>query len=117
MASSKFGIPDDELSAIRRRDTSCVYCGRDMIYPFEPLRRSESATVEHLSPDPPFYYRDGMTADNIVICCGSCNSSRGAKQLQDWFGSPYCVERNISLESVAEPVEAYLLILEQEALS
>jgi len=105
--SNKFRIPEDELAKIRERDARYVYCGKEMVFPFDRTKGHESATIEHLSPDPPYYWHDGMTADNIV-CCGACNSSRGAKQLRDWFKTSYCIERGICEDNVAEPVKAYL---------
>jgi hypothetical protein len=106
--TNNFGIPDGEISRIRERDRYCVYCGKEMIFPYDPKRGSDSATIEHLSPDGPFYWHEGMTADNIVICCGACNSSRGAQHLTDWFNSRYCIEKGICAEKVAEPVKEYL---------
>lgn len=49
-----------------------------------------------------------MQANNIVMCCGSCNSSRGVKQLAHWFNSSYCLAGNINENTVAEPVKKYL---------
>ncbi|MBK9047542.1 MAG: HNH endonuclease [Bacteroidetes bacterium] len=28
--------------------------------------------------------------DNIVLCCASCNSSKGSKLLEDWLAGKYC---------------------------
>ena len=106
--ANKFGIPEDELLKIRTRDEDCVYCHKIMIYPCIGNKQSDWATIEHLSSEAPFYWKDGMKSSNIVICCGSCNSSRGVKKLSDWFKMQYCVERNINETSVAEPVKEYL---------
>lgn len=108
MAKKNFGIPADVLSEIMKRDRECVYCHKLMINPYDMENRRDSVTIEHLSPDPPFHWSDGMRADNIVLCCGSCNSSRGAKKLIDWFKSPYCIAGNINANTVAEPVRNYL---------
>jgi hypothetical protein len=108
MAKKNFGIPDDVLSEIMERDKKCVYCHKVMIYPYIGKNAKDSATIEHLSPDPPFHWSDGMQASNIVMCCGSCNPSRGAKQLADWFNSAYCLAGNINENTVAEPVKNYL---------
>ena len=105
---NKFGIPEDELLKIRARDLNCVYCRKVMIYPCVGNKQSDWATTEHLSSGPPFYWKDGMKLSNIVICCGSCNSSRGVKNLPDWFKTRYCVERKINESNVSEPVTAYL---------
>jgi len=68
----------------------------------------DKATIEHLNFDGPLYWGGGLDADDIVICCGSCNSSRGTKALEVWFRSTYCIARNINAETVAAPVKAYL---------
>ena len=106
--TNKFGIPKDQLEKIRERDKKCVYCHKIMIYPHNSKNYRDSATIEHLSPVPPFYMKDGMKIDNITICCGSCNSSRGIKKLLDWFKTEYCIERNINETTVAKPVKEYL---------
>lgn len=105
--SNKYLIPDAELTVIRSRDKACVYCGKEMLFPYDRTNGYDSATIEHLSPDPPYYWPE-MTADNIAYCCGACNSSRGAKHLADWFETSYCKQRGICADSVAEPVQAYL---------
>lgn len=68
---------------------------------------ADKATIEHLSNDGPFNEKS-----NIAICCGSCNASRGVKELFDWFKTAYCVERNINEETVAEPVKEYIRFVE-----
>jgi hypothetical protein len=109
MANNRFRIPDDVLEPIRERDSNCAYCGNEMVYPYERARARESATIEHLNREGPFYWgENGFLAVDIVICCGSCNSSRGRKLLADWFESSYCLERGIAAETVAEPVRDYL---------
>jgi menaquinone-dependent protoporphyrinogen IX oxidase len=108
MAKKNFGIPDDVLSEIVKRDRKCVYCRKDMIYPYERQNVCDSATIEHLSPHPPFHWSDRMKANNIAMCCGSCNSSRREKELVDWFNKTYCIDRNINENTVAEPVKSYL---------
>lgn len=108
MAKKNFGIPDDVLSDIMERDKECVYCRKALINPYSTENRRDSATIEHLSPVPPFHWSDGMKADNIVMCCGSCNSSRRDKELTDWFKSSYCISRNINENNVAEPVKNYI---------
>ena len=107
--SNKFGIPNKNEEEIRKRDKVCVYCRKEMkVYPNTKGTPGDKATIEHLSPDPPFYWADGMKKSSIVICCGSCNSSRNDKSLLDWFKTPYCLDRNINKDTVAEPVKEYL---------
>jgi len=45
---------------------------------------------------------------NIVLCCRSCNSSKGTKRLEDWFKFPYCLEKNINKKTVARIVKKYI---------
>ena len=107
--ANSFGIRPEIEAAIRERDTLCVYCSREMrIYVGVRGTRSDMATIEHLNHRPPFHWKDGLEADGIVICCGSCNASRGAKTHVEWFRSRYCLERAINSDTVAEPVRAYL---------
>lgn len=50
----------------------CVYCG-DTIGPFH---------LDHVHP----VSRGGRSeADNLVVACGSCNMSKGAKPLREWL--------------------------------
>ena len=106
--ANKFGIPNNELLKIRARDKKCVYCHKLMINPFDSSNYGDSATIEHLSPFKPFYWNEGMKIENIAICCGSCNSSRGSKRLLDWSKTKYCITRNINVNTVADPVKKYL---------
>ncbi|MBI2147204.1 hypothetical protein HYU19_01875 [Candidatus Woesearchaeota archaeon] len=48
---NKFGIPHDELLKIRARDKKCVYCQKEMIYPFTSEKQGDCATIEHLNFD------------------------------------------------------------------
>lgn len=87
-----------------------------MIYPWRSNNRKDSATIEHLREVKPFYWTDkaglrtSLKKEELAICCGSCNSSRGKKSLREWFGKPYCKARNtpINEDSVAGPVKEYL---------
>lgn len=108
MPKNKFGIPENVLSQIRSRDKDCVYCRKTMIYPFARKVQRDCATIEHLNFDGPFYWSYGLHADDIVLCCGSCNSSRGAKKLTDWFTTQYCIDNNINANTVAAPIKSYL---------
>jgi len=106
--ANKFGIPNNELLKIRKRDKRCAYCHKKMIYPFISARQSDCATIEHLNFNGPFYWKEGLQIEDIVICCGSCNSSRGVKKLSDWFKTKFCTSKNINEKTVADPVKKYL---------
>jgi hypothetical protein len=106
--SNKFGIPNSELIKILARDKKCAYCHKSLIYPYVRTNHQDCATIEHLNFDGPFYWKKGLQIEDIVICCGKCNSSRGIKKLQDWFKTKYCIDKNINENSVADPVKDYL---------
>ena len=108
MTRNRFGIPDDVIALIRERDKNCAYCGKEMIFPYQRANAIDSATIEHLHHKEPFYWKDGLLAEDIVITCGACNSSRGQKLLHEWFESAYCRERSINAETVSAEVRAYL---------
>lgn len=103
---NSFGIPSEVERRIRARDTRCVYCGKHFVT-YSPMDRP---TIEHLNEKPPFYWHEGLREEGLAICCGSCNSSRGNKCLQDWFRSRYCTDRPTPIDgdTVAEPIKRYL---------
>ena len=96
-----------ELDKIRARDTTCVYCHKEMIKPNNNGSRKDWATIEHLNHLSPW-----NNSSTVVICCGSCNSSRGNKKLLDWFKTSYCKKRNINENTVAKPVKEYIKYIE-----
>jgi len=104
---NKYGIPDAELDKIKLRDKTCVYCHKRMIKPSNDSCRKDWATIEHLNYLPPW-----NNSSTVVICCGSCNSSRGNKKLLDWFKMSYCKERNINEKTVAKSVKEYIRYIE-----
>jgi len=111
--SNKYGIPEDELKKIRARDKACVYCHKAMEeYSHAKGVSKDKATIEHLNKDGPFYWNKAIIFDSstVAICCGSCNSSRGKKELLDWFKTQYCINRNraINENTVTELVREYI---------
>jgi hypothetical protein len=110
--ANRFGIAFHDEQALRERDKTCVYCHKAM-RTFPEIKagrgvRKDLATIEHLNFDEPFYVKDGLQIEHIVICCAACNSSRRDRRLWDWFKSAYCAGRNINPDTVAEPVQKYL---------
>ena len=101
--SNKYGLPDKELEQVRCRDTTCVYCHKEMAQPNPNVWRGDWATIEHLNHLPPW-----NNPKTIAICCSSCNSSRGKKTILEWFESDFCKKKNISPLTVAEPVLMYI---------
>lgn len=107
-----FGISPEDERKLRARDTRCVYCGKVM-QTFAEIRAasgklSDQASIEHLNREGPFYVKDGLRTEDVVICCRGCNSSRGARELLVWFEMEYCVSRKINGDTVAEPVKKFL---------
>ena len=102
--SNKFNIPADVEERIRARDTLCVYCRKVMAQPPHlGALRDDWATIEHLDD------RGSLNAEeNLAICCWGCNVSKGPQPLPIWFQMPYCTQRGINEETVAEPVKEFL---------
>jgi len=84
---------------IRARDKHCVYCGVRFGLLHSP--RQEQASWEHIVNDARI-----ITRENIALCCVGCNASKGAKDLEDWLMSSYCLSREIDGQSVAPVVQA-----------
>jgi hypothetical protein len=91
---NRWNIPDDVERIVKMRDLKCVYCNVD----FSQIHESKKTmpTWEHIVNDIRL-----NSADNVALCCGSCNASKGAKSLEDWLKSKYCVTRGISRDTVA----------------
>ena len=100
---NNYGIPAQDERAIRSRHTHCVYCRKAMTSSADGGPHCDRATIEHLNRLPP--WTDPST---VVMCCWSCNSSRGNKALRAWFETAYCQSRRISLHTVSEEVREYI---------
>ena len=97
---NRWNIPRWLEDEVRGRDIVCVYCG----VAFGAMERAGSrASWEHIINDAKI-----ITRENIVLCCRSCNSSKGARSLTDWIDSPFCKQRGISRDTVAEIVKTAL---------
>jgi hypothetical protein len=105
---NNYGIPDAVEQRVRSRNRHCVYCHKKMIAPFDQHRRGDSATIEHLDESGPAYWYEGLKERGLAMCCGGCNSSRRDKSLRVWFKSDYCLEKNISKNTVAKCVRKYV---------
>jgi hypothetical protein len=107
---NRFGIPQEVERRLRQKFKDCAHCRQPMKeHTHEKGCPSDKATIEHLNRKGPFYWREGLKEEDLVLCCGSCNSSRGTKRLVDWFQSPYCVQKGITAGTVADEVQRYLL--------
>jgi hypothetical protein len=98
---NKWRIPDWLEKAVRERDTLCVYCGIRMVTAVAAGQsRSQLATWEHIINDASI-----VTRENIALCCCSCNASKGARKLNAWIDSPYCLRKGIHRDNVAQVVK------------
>jgi hypothetical protein len=99
--ANRWGIPKDVEIIVRERDSSCVYCGISFIN--SVATHKTRPTWEHIIND---IRING--SDNIALCCGSCNASKGTKHLSDWLNSKYCSTKEITNEKVATVVKKHL---------
>lgn len=95
--ANKWGIPQDVEEFVIKRDQKCVYCGVD--FSIEKSTRKSKPSWEHIINDIRINGKE-----NIALCCISCNSSKGAKKLEDWLKSTYCEKKNINENTVAKVV-------------
>ena len=99
--ANRWGIPKEVEEIVLKRDLKCIYCGCD----FEDSKVSYKTrpTWEHIIND---IRINGP--DNVGLCCGSCNASKGQKKLEDWLNSKYCINKGITKDKVSQTVKKYL---------
>lgn len=98
---NRWRIPAWLESAVRERDTRCIYCQVEFV---KEAAHSQRPSWEHIVNDARI-----VTIENIALCCRACNSSKGQKDLVVWLESDYCKRLGISPETVAEPAKEFLL--------
>ncbi len=99
--ANRWGIPKDVEEHVKRRDLFCVYCGVSFVNTIPTYKTRP--TWEHIIND---IRINGI--DNIALCCGSCNASKGTKILEEWFNGEYCKSKGITPENVAVVIKEYL---------
>ena len=99
--SNRWGIPKEVEEVVIKRDQHCVYC--DILFTESDHSRKTKRTWEHIIND---IHINGP--DNIALCCGSCNASKGNKILSEWLERNYCLKKGITKNSVASVVKAHL---------
>jgi hypothetical protein len=99
--ANRWGIPKDIEVFVKRRDSSCVYCG--LLFNNLVFTHKTRPTWEHIIND---IRINGH--ENIALCCGSCNASKGSKRLIDWLNSKYCFNKKITPFSVASVVKKHI---------
>ncbi len=99
--ANRWGIPKDVENLVLKRDKCCVYC--NINFSINHLSRKTKPSWEHIINDIKL-----NTEKNIALCCVSCNSSKGSKDLLKWFDSKYCQQKNITKDTVSEVVKQVL---------
>jgi 5-methylcytosine-specific restriction endonuclease McrA len=99
--ANRWGIPKEVEELVKKRDLSCVYCG--ISFTNSLVTHKTRPTWEHIIND---IRLNGP--ENIALCCGSCNASKGTKLLSDWFNGKYCTAKEITKDNVATVVKEYL---------
>jgi hypothetical protein len=99
--ANRWAIAKDVEGFVKQRDLSCVYCGVSFTNSV-PTHKTRP-TWEHIIND---IRINGP--GNIALCCGSCNASKGAKLLNDWLNSKYCLTKGITKDNVATVVKNHL---------
>lgn len=99
--ANRWGIPKDVETLVRDRDLSCVYCGTS--FTNSAQTHKTRATWEQIVNDIRL-----NKSDNIALCCGSCNVSKGSKLVFTWLKSDYCISKGIRIDSVAKVVKDHL---------
>ncbi len=68
----------DEKIAIKNDNHECIYCGS-----------TEDLTYEHIIPRSIIGKFMSDKGHNLVLCCKSCNSSKGNRELFEWWESKF----------------------------
>jgi hypothetical protein len=101
--TNNYNIPNWLEEQVKNRDKFCVYCHVKLKgYPHTKGTPGDKATFEHIDNEGP------PSKENIVMCCASCNASKGIKNLLDWFNSPYCKKKNIGMKTVARVIRKHI---------
>jgi hypothetical protein len=101
----KYGITEDVLLRILKRDKTCIYCHRKMKWHKHVLGTpNDKKTIEHFN----HIYQYAAKEMEVGICCGECNRMRRDYPLNIWLGSQYCRNKKINQRTVAKPIRLYL---------
>jgi hypothetical protein len=99
--ANRWGIPKDVEEFVKKRDLICVYC--EIQFTSSNVSYKSRPTWEHIIND---IRING--SENIALCCGSCNASKGSKRIQDWLKSNYCNTKKITINTVALVIKKHL---------
>ena len=98
---NRWNIPPELEALVSARDRICIYCQRHFVGNEGP--RGQRKSWEHIINDESL-----VSQENIALCCISCNASKGAKLLSRWLQSKFCLQREITSESISEVARAAL---------
>ena len=79
---NKYGIPENILEAIKKRDKKCVYCGKIMKKYASTGKRKDMATIEHFNFNGPFYWEEGLKKSKEEIADGKGKILKSFKDLR-----------------------------------
>lgn len=99
--SNRWGIPKEVEDFVKARDLACVYCG-------VPFLESNSSTKEKPSWEHIINDIRLNGPENIALCCRSCNSSKGSKELEIWLQSSFCKKKGINHSRLASVILNFL---------
>ena len=99
--ANRWGIPKEVEELVKARDFACVYCG--VSFSDSNGNTKTKPSWEHIVND---ITNNG--AENIALCCRSCNASKGAKELEIWLESSFCQKKGIGNSTLAPVVVDYL---------
>lgn len=99
--ANRWGIPKNVEELVKEKDVNCVYCG--ISFRNTVVTHKTRPNWEHIVND----IRINGT-ENIALCCGSCNASKGTKLLSIWLNSKYCAKKGITKDNVAPVILQYL---------
>ena len=100
--ANNWGIPKLVEEHVLERDKVCVYCGIE--FSKDSSSRKHKKSWEHIVND---IRINGI--DNIALSCISCNASKGAKELEEWLESTYCIKKGISKQTVSNVIKTALI--------
>ena len=98
---NRWNIPPELEALVSARDQTCIYCQR--LFAGNEGPRGQRRSWEHIINDESL-----VNQQNIALCCISCNASKGAKLLSRWLQSKFCLQREITSDSISEIAKAAL---------
>jgi 5-methylcytosine-specific restriction endonuclease McrA len=86
---------DKRLAIYLRDDLCCVYCGCAM-------EDGNQMCLDHVTPQK---LGGNNKETNLVTCCRSCNSAKGAKPLADFFA--YIQDKGANVDGLAAKIKSH----------